>query len=170
MRDGRWTKIRQHSEPEFASRAKWMAAEANLTHGLPLRNAEIRTAFKALIRARRHILRPGMLLSYRDLAGLLGGLKRHTTIRNWMVADFPAIARRMAVDEPMSGTCEAVRDEEATFRNSFMASVNSAQAASGAIRSPHTRRDMIGAAHELLKVLLAGSPWTPPVFPFGDEF
>ena len=39
-----------------ASEAQWMAAAANLSHGLPLRRAEIRTAFQALIRARQHIL------------------------------------------------------------------------------------------------------------------
>jgi hypothetical protein len=150
-----------------ASEAQWMAAEANLTHGLPLRNAEIRTAFRALIHARRHIPRPGTLLSYRDLAGLLGGLKRHTTIRNWMLADFPAIACRMTEDAPVEGNREAARDEEATFANSFRASIDSAQAASGAIRNPQTRGRMIASTERLLKELLAGGRWLPHM---PDEF
>ncbi len=65
-----------------ASEAQWMAAAANLSHGLPLRRAEIRTAFQALIRARQHIPKPGSLLTYRELAGKLGGLVRHTTVHN----------------------------------------------------------------------------------------
>ena len=72
-----------------ASEAQWMAAEANFTHGLPLRKAEIRTAFRAMIAARRHIAGPRQLHSYRELAGLLGGMVRHTTVANWMRRDSP---------------------------------------------------------------------------------
>lgn len=139
-----------------ASEAQWMAAQANMAHGLPLRKAEIRTAFHALIRARRHIPGPGKLMSYRELTLMMGGLIRHTTLRNWMVADFPLIARRMSLEDPMIASREAARDDEAGFFNTATAGIDAAAANAPAVRDPGRRGSLIEAAERLLAALRSG--------------
>lgn len=147
-----------------ASEARWMAAAANLRHGLPLRKAELRTAFRAMVHARRHIPAPGKLHSYRDLAALLGGLVRHTTISNWMAADFPKIARQMAGEDPIKGTREAVRDDEAGFYNTAQAALATAAANASGVRDPARRGQLIEDAERLLRELREGGRWEAPDF------
>lgn len=146
-----------------AGEAGWMAAVANLTHGLPLSNAEIRRAFQALIKARQHIAKPtqgammrGTLLSYRDLAQLLGGLVRHTTIRGWMMKDFPGIARRMGGEDAAYLPREARRDDEKAPFNAIMAAVANVVSNAGQVRDPHRRWDMIEALQGALEQVRAG--------------
>jgi|GEM_PF-2892432 len=69
--------------------AQWMAAQANLTHGLPLKRSEIRAVFRVYIRAGKHRKGRGRLKSYREIGLELG--RPHTTIRNWMEKDFRKI-------------------------------------------------------------------------------
>ncbi|TVM18692.1 hypothetical protein DPQ33_04235 [Oceanidesulfovibrio indonesiensis] len=76
--------------------AQWLAAQANLTHGIPLKSKELRKAFRMYIKARKHREgQKGFIKSYREIAAELGGLRSHVTIRNWMMKDFPKIARAM---------------------------------------------------------------------------
>jgi len=81
--------------------ARWLAASANLQHGLPLKAAEFREVFRAYIKARRHIQGRGRLKTYREIGEEIG--KPHTTIRNWMRKDYPEIFKRYAGDENFSG-------------------------------------------------------------------
>ena len=83
--------------------ALWMAAEANLTHGLPLKAVEIRKAFKAYIRARQHYSGKKTLKSYREIAQELGGLRSYGTIRVWMKKDFPHIFEQMSNEDHPKG-------------------------------------------------------------------
>jgi hypothetical protein len=77
--------------------ARWEAACANLCHGLPLKSKEHRAVFRAFVKAEKH--RKGRrYLSYRDMATELGGIRAHTTLRNWMQQDFPKIAKAMGDD------------------------------------------------------------------------
>ncbi len=80
--------------------AAWLAAKANLAHGLPLKAREHRNVFRAFIRAGMHRKRK-CFLSYRDIAGALGGVRSHGTLWNWMKKDFPGIAEQMAPAYPM---------------------------------------------------------------------
>jgi hypothetical protein len=89
--------------PATDREARWLAAHANLTHGLPLKNKEIREVFRAYIRARQHLDGRGGTKSYRVIAQDLGGVKAYTTIRNWMQKDFREIAKRMEGDERFTG-------------------------------------------------------------------
>ena len=57
--------------------ARWMAAQANLQHGRPLKSVEVREAFRFYIRARKHRA-GGRLRSYREIAQDLGGSRRTT--------------------------------------------------------------------------------------------
>jgi hypothetical protein len=82
--------------------AQWKAAEANMSHGLPLSSKEVREAFRRFIRAKQHVLagnRIGKpkLMSYRDIGAKIG--KPQTTIRNWMAKDFPKLFAQMGGHE-----------------------------------------------------------------------
>ncbi|MCZ8261269.1 MAG: ParB/RepB/Spo0J family partition protein [Beijerinckiaceae bacterium] len=83
---------------EDPQEALWLAAEANTKHGLPLKPREYRKVLGALIRAGKH--RKGRrLLSYRDMAKAIGGVVSYTTVRNWVMKDFPRVAAEMKADE-----------------------------------------------------------------------
>lgn len=84
----------------------WLAAEANMMHGVPLKKADHRRVFKAFIKSGRHMKgkRP---MSLRDIAGALHGIAAHTTIRGWMQKDFPALARQYAADTPSKASADA---------------------------------------------------------------
>lgn len=77
--------------------ARWEAACANLSHGLPLKSKEHRAVFRAFVKAGKH-RKDRRYLSYRDMAIELGGIRAHTTLRNWMKQDFPKIAKAMGDD------------------------------------------------------------------------
>lgn len=66
--------------------AQWMAANANLTHGLPLKSREVREVFRVYIRTGRYKKGSGIWASYREIGRELG--RPHTTIRFWMEKDF----------------------------------------------------------------------------------
>jgi hypothetical protein len=87
-----------------AREALWLAAQANLEHGLPLKSPEIRAAFRAYIRAQQHRGPRGNLKSYRQIAQELGGVRRYTTIRNWMKKDFRKIFDAMGGADPLGAT------------------------------------------------------------------
>jgi hypothetical protein len=78
--------------------ALWAAAQANLTHGLPIKKGERREVFRAYVRAGQH-KRGLKLKSYRDIASELGGLAGHTTLRGWMQKDFRKIFNSMGGPE-----------------------------------------------------------------------
>ena len=79
--------------------ARWLAAKANLTHGLPLKTKERRAVFRAYVKASQHRYGGdrGGLKSYREMAGDLGGA-HYTTLRNWMRSDFPSVFAAMSDD------------------------------------------------------------------------
>ena len=78
------------------------SAVCNLNHGLPLTKTEKRRAFKQFIDGGGH-LKGKRFKSYREIAQELQGIGGHTTIRNWMINDFPKIARKMG-DEKLNFT------------------------------------------------------------------
>ena len=68
---------------------RWESAKANMGHGVPLRKSEMREVFKAFVKAKRHHMGKGKLMSYRDMGAELG--MGHTTLRNWTRQDFPSL-------------------------------------------------------------------------------
>ncbi len=83
---------------EDPQEALWLAAEANTKHGLPLKPREYRKVLGAFIGAGKH--RKGRrLLSYRDMAKAIGGVVSYTTVRNWVMKDFPRVAAELKADE-----------------------------------------------------------------------
>jgi hypothetical protein len=148
------------------SEALAMAAQANLRNGLPLKRKELLSAFKTLIRANQH-MQGTRLLSYRELQDLLGGIVRHTTIRNWMIRHFPRIARQY------SG--EAVEGSRGEPRDSDLAALSMARHAAvqaltlvGGIKSPVRRGEVIAFVESALARLKAGAKWTAPQL--NDDF
>jgi hypothetical protein len=75
--------------PMNHKQALWIAANANSDHGVPLKASEIRSQFRAFIKSGQHKKAKGALMSYREMGAALG--KPHTTIRNWVEADFPRL-------------------------------------------------------------------------------
>ena len=76
--------------------ARWVAADANTGHGVPLKAAEMRGLLGAFIRSRQHKKPNGTLMSYREMGEAVG--KPHTTIRNWVKQDFPKLFRSLQAD------------------------------------------------------------------------
>ncbi len=75
--------------------ARWLAAEANLKHGLRLRPKALRGVFKAYVEAGRHRRGSSLrapLKSYREIACELGGTIHYGTVRNWMRKELEAEA------------------------------------------------------------------------------
>lgn len=77
--------------------AMWEAANANTAHGVPLKAAEMRGLFRAFIRSGQHRKARGQPMSYREMQAALG--KPHTTLRNWVRADFPKLFERLRADD-----------------------------------------------------------------------
>jgi hypothetical protein len=76
--------------------ARWQAAQANMGHGQPLTNREIRKAFQRFVKAGHHRNVDGSCKSYRQIGKEFG--KTHPTMRTWMLKDFPNEAREMKDD------------------------------------------------------------------------
>jgi hypothetical protein len=83
--------------PATEEEARWEAARANLTHGLPLKAREVRNVFRAYVRSKRHRT-GGRFKSYREIAADLASRVAYTTVRNWMQKEYPAIYRAMQAD------------------------------------------------------------------------
>lgn len=77
-------------------RGRWLAALANLEHGLPLKRGDHRRVFRRYIQAGENRNPDGSPRSYRDIVGDLSGLRALGTIHKWMQKDFPSIAAEMA--------------------------------------------------------------------------
>lgn len=74
--------------------ARWQAAKANTEHGQPLTKAEKREVFRVYVKTKQHHgKRKGQFKSYRDMAAELG--HPHTTVRTWMLKEFPKVAAKM---------------------------------------------------------------------------
>jgi hypothetical protein len=86
--------------PATRKEALWMAAQANLEHGVPLKSAELRQVFRAYVKAGNHRTPKGRYKTYRDIAGEVG--KSVGTIYGWMRRDFPRVAGKMS-GEPGGG-------------------------------------------------------------------
>jgi hypothetical protein len=73
------------------------SALANSKHGKPLKASERRNVFQNFILGNGHMKANGRLMSYREISEALGGHVGHTTVFNWMKADFPSICEDMGV-------------------------------------------------------------------------
>ena len=132
--------------------AMWLAAKANLQHGLPLKARELRPVFRAYIRSRQHCPSKGCLKSYRDIASDLGGIVSHATIRNWMRRDFPSIFRRMGDHEELPHGKGGIEDVKiTTMKDTTIEHLGMAFAAFRGVESAEDRQEL---AQEVERMLL----------------
>jgi hypothetical protein len=89
-------KVLVSTAPMSMREAAWLAAEANLSHGVQFKRTERVEVFKTFVQAGRHRNRQGYL-SYRDMAGILG--YPSSTLQRWMHKHFRNIAVRMGSTE-----------------------------------------------------------------------
>ena len=72
--------------------ARWLATQANLTHGVPMRRKDHREMFRRYIEARKHRDSEGKFKGYRATQSELGGIASLGTIWKWIREDFPKLA------------------------------------------------------------------------------
>jgi hypothetical protein len=144
-----------------AKEALWLAAKANLEHGLPLKPKELRTVFRKYIQAGNHVEAKGRLKSYRAIASDLGGVKSHQTIANWMRRDFPKIAQRMSVIEPTAPKDDEAGDVASHFLSLAMEAIAQARAAAGGVSDQREREYLRALARDLLEHIEKNPDWKP---------
>lgn len=150
--------------------ALWLAAKANLTHGLPLKAKEVRHVFRAYVHSRQHYASKGRLKSYRDIASDLGGVVSYNTIRNWMQKDYPRVFKAMGGnDEPPAGNGGLIGQEVVTMSETSKEHLGIAYAAFRGIADSDERDEVIREAEEVLKAMRQGEIKEPEQFDFGDD-
>lgn len=81
------------------SEARWLAAKANLAHGVPIPRSDKRRVFRRFVEAQQNVASDGQLKSSRTIARELGSVT-HQTILNWMKSDFPGVYAAMTRADP----------------------------------------------------------------------
>jgi hypothetical protein len=127
---------------------RWQAAIANMGHGVPLRAAEYREVFRAFIKAGKHKLGRGKVMSYREMATEVG--KGHTTVREWMRRDFPGLYRSIGGHDNGNRGAESPKGEVVTLAEEHWAA---ALAAAEALRQHVPGLDSPQARWEVLQAL-----------------
>jgi hypothetical protein len=116
------TEVEANITPNTEGEALWLAAQANLEHGLTLKSYEIRLVFKAYMKAKKNITGKHRLKTYREIAEDIG--KPHTTIRLWMIKDFPRIARKMGSTDEYGGRGEPQRVDASDYSEPAIQGLN----------------------------------------------
>jgi hypothetical protein len=141
--------------------ARWAAGEANLRHGLPLKNSELRNVFRLFIKARKY--RKGRIfMSYAEIGAVIG--KGKTTIRNWMLKDFPKIAARMSSEEEgmnMEWNPPAPETQTEMLQRETRELAEQLAVRLAALHG-ELRLEMIGHVQEMLNEASVEKPFEPP--------
>ena len=158
------TFIRAIVEPMDERQALRTVALANLTHGLPLKAPEKRNAFRLYIKGGGHRdLKTRRLKSYRVIAEEMHGVAQHTTIRNWMLEDFPKIAKAMGSEGGNRAVDLPRIDPEADRERQLREHLRDVRTLAACLTDPETRHSI---RDELLAVLreLEKQPMEAPDF------
>lgn len=83
------------SEAATMADVRLAAAGANTAHGLALKPSEHRKRLKLFLHGRGNRKPDGALMSYREITQAFGGGVAYTTVRNWIMQDYPKLAARM---------------------------------------------------------------------------
>lgn len=145
---------------------RWLAADANMRHGLPLSRADAREVFRAYVRARKCYRPDGGVKSSREIADDLHRIRTHATILDWMKKDFRRIWVKMVRDEEPrhdGGEQELVDADEQTSA-AVIDHLTKAKALMRAVKDPNTRGMMIEAAEALVSEMRTLGDWNPPEF------
>ncbi|MCH8180538.1 MAG: hypothetical protein IIA02_12255 [Proteobacteria bacterium] len=153
--------VRVLAAPMSMAEAAWVAAAANLNHGVQLKRSEMVEVFKAYVRARKHRTREGYR-SYREMAADLGTPK--STLARWMHKHFHSIASRMGGEEGTAPGGLRERPEPPSLSDEVLAEVKRVKGVALSL-PPEEKRRVHAALRELLEDL--GKP--EPVG-YEDEF
>ena len=151
--------------PATTREALWMAAEANLANGLPLKSGEFRQVFKAYVRARRHVKRSGRSQSYREIASAIG--KSFMTIRRWMQKDFPKLFKKMGGDESHMNATGGLPETPlgfSGFAGKVEQALEEAIKAFAGVADPRQRGQLISQAERLIAEMKSAENWEAPDF------
>lgn len=144
--------------------AHWLAFQSNMTHGVPLKRAELRGAFRAYMKAKRHVDEHGRLKSYRAIATELNGVVSYSGVRRWMKKDFPRVYRALSnsEDQPRSpgGLVSKASPGRMLTREASMA-LDQALAAIAGVTDPMSRAMLLEKAKSIVETL-EGSPVEQP--------
>jgi len=141
----------------------WLAAEANLKHGVPLKRGELRNVFRAYVRAGQHKTGRRRIKSSREISSDLHGLISHTCVINWMREDFPAIWKQMARrdEEPRAeGGLPQIDPEERRLAAVRQATGEIIANARG-ITDPLRRGEIVTDLRQALDLIEKAAPWEP---------
>lgn len=138
--------------------ARWAAAEANTTHGLPLKRAEKREVFRRYVQTEQH--REGRRLkSYRDIARNLHGIAGKSSLQRWMESDFPLIAARMATGRPAK-TGNVITKHTQHFQTA-VEHLDQIVAVAPALEEEE-RQQLADRLKEAMSKVITAAPWTEP--------
>ena len=148
---------------------KWVAAKANLSHGLPLKKSELFNAFLVLVESQQHMHKKSHeLKSYREITADLGGSIPHTTIRNWMLKQYPDIAKRIGDKSIPFGSKAVVTEEqnkEYMTNNTVCKAeeaLENALALAKTLDDGEARGRVIGKVEEVLMLMKEQGSWVLP--------
>lgn len=150
--------------------ARWMAASANLAHGLPLKRREIRSVFRAYVKARQYLKgRTGTRIkSSREISAELGSWISHQTVIAWMRQDAPKVYALMGKEEVSMNKDKGRRDPEAVFAAIVSDAIQQALNSFNGIKDPATRGQLIAEARGAVATMEAAGAWVEPP-PLEDE-
>lgn len=149
---------------EGPSEARWMAAEANLTHGQPLKQKAKREVFRAYVKAGKHRKGRRGPKSSREMAADLHGLVSHQGLLNWMQKDFPAVYRQMRGSEESPSGAGGLResDSDGAFSGHVADAMEQALAAFRGVRNPEVRGQIVGQFRAALRAMEEAGGWVDP--------
>jgi hypothetical protein len=147
-----------------AAEARWLAAEANLTHGLPLSKKEVRNAFRVYMQSGRYRLPNTGFKSFRAIAQDLGGAVSYRTVWNWTQADFKRIAKQMSGLDPVgTGGPKGVPKVDPMVVEAIEGLARLRAAAAG-VSDPEERGKLIRDTESVLTDLKAAGVYVFPEF------
>ena len=135
-----------------------LGVQANLAHGVPLKRAEVRTAFRAFVRAKGHVLPRGKLMSYAELAKYFG--KSKGTMHTWMRRDFKRVAAAMGSEGNFKGTGGLIERLRTSPRKAAaMAGLEALRRAFQASSDANERGDILEAARAAVEEMAGSGGW-----------
>jgi hypothetical protein len=152
--------------------ARWVAAMANLQHGLNLkpkeRKAALRAALATYVRSKRHLKRRGSVKSFREIAEDFEGTLSHSSVRRWMYADHPKVAAKYWGAEGVGETGGLRERLQDGYASAVSDHLKNTLALFQGVTVPTERGALIAQAEAMLESMKAGGEWKIEADGFGD--
>lgn len=144
----------------------WLAAQANMRNGLPLKRNEARAVFRAYMQADQYRKPGGRIKSSREIAADLNGIRSHVTILNWIGQEFPRIRHQMKQEEFSVPHNFEADDSEHTHSEredveAVLYHLDEARKRCRSVTHPVPRAELIAGIEEILEQAKRQGPWQP---------